>query len=48
MERILRKFIDLRYRLKPYLAKTMEQATETPQNDTSVDLQAEGLVVAEA
>ena len=29
VEKILRKFIDLRYRLKPYLTKTMEQASTT-------------------
>ena len=29
VERVLRKFIDIRYRLKPYIAKAMEQAHET-------------------
>lgn len=28
VETVLRKFIDLRYRLRPYIAKTMEQAHE--------------------
>lgn len=28
VEKVLRKFIDLRYRLRPYIAKTMEQAHE--------------------
>ena len=31
-----------------FWVKAMSDSTETPQNDTSVDLQAEGLVVAEA
>lgn len=33
---------------KIFWAKAMSDSTESPQNDTSVDLQAEGLVVAEA
>ena len=31
-----------------FWVKAMSDSTESPQNDTSVDLQAEGLVVAEA
>ena len=31
-----------------FWVKAMSDSSETPQNDTSVDLQAEGLVVAEA
>ena len=33
---------------KIFWVKAMSDSTESPQNDTSVDLQAEGLVVAEA